>query len=78
MDRNTDMLPYIADGTINGSIAQKSWLESYLAVHLLHWLNTNKIKIVADPAKAGISPLPDTVSTGVMKVTKDNLAAFMA
>jgi ribose transport system substrate-binding protein len=78
MDRNPDMLPYIADGTIYGAVAQKSWLESYLAVHLLDWLNQSKIKIVADPAAAGINPLPDTVSTGVMRVTKDNVAAFMA
>lgn len=78
MDRNPDMLPYIADGTIYGAVAQKSWLESYLAVHLLDWLNQSKIKIVADPAAAGINPLPDTVSTGVMRVTKDNVAAFIA
>lgn len=78
MDRNADMLPYIVDGTITGSVAQKSYLESYLAVHLLHWLHENKIKIVADATKAGISPLPDSVSTGVMQVTKDNVAAFMA
>jgi ribose transport system substrate-binding protein len=78
MDRNPDMLPYIADGTIHGAIAQKSWLESYLAVHLLHWQRVNKIKIVADSAKAGISPLPEIVSTGVIKVTKANVAAFMS
>jgi ribose transport system substrate-binding protein len=77
MDRNTDMLPYIADGTIDGAVAQKSWIESYLAVHMLHWLRNNKIKIVADPAKAGINPLPEIVSTGVMRVTKDNVSAFM-
>lgn len=77
MDRNTDMLPYIADGTIHGAVAQKSWLESYLAVHLLHWQNQSKIAIVADPAAAGISPLPELVTTGVMKVTKDNVAAFL-
>jgi ribose transport system substrate-binding protein len=77
MDRNTDMLPYIADGTIEGSVAQKSWLESYLAVHMLHWLHENKVKIVADSAKAGINPLADTISTGVIRVTKDNVAAFM-
>lgn len=77
MDRNADMLPYIADGTIYGAVAQKSWLESYLAVHLLHWLHENRIKIVGDSAKAGINPLPDTVSTGVMRVTKENVAEFM-
>lgn len=77
MDRNTDMLPYIADGTIYGAIAQKSWLESYLAVHLLHWQRQSKIRIVADPATAGINPLPEIISTGIMKVTKDNVHAFM-
>ena len=78
MDRNPDMLPYIVDGTIYGAVAQKSWLESYLAVHLLDWLGQSKIKIVTDSAAAGINPLPETVSTGVMRVTKDNVAAFMA
>lgn len=78
MDRNPDMLPYIADGTIYGAVAQKSWLESYLAVHLLDWLGQSKIKIVADSAAAGINPLPEIVSTGVMRVTKDNVSSFMA
>jgi ribose transport system substrate-binding protein len=78
MDRNPDMLPYIADGTIYGAVAQKSWLESYLAVHLLHWRRMNKIKIIADSAKAGINPLPELVSTGIMKVTKANVTAFMS
>lgn len=77
MDRNTDMLPFILDGTIHGAVAQKSWVESYLAVHMLHWAKNGKIAIVADPAAAGISPLPVSVSTGVMQVTKDNVAAFM-
>jgi ribose transport system substrate-binding protein len=78
MDRNPDMLPYIADGTIYGAVAQKSWLESYLAVHLLDWLGQSKIKIVADSAAAGINPLPEIVSTGVMRVSKDNVSSFMA
>ena len=78
MDRNPDMLPYIVDGTIYGAVAQKSWLESYLAVHLLDWLGQSKIKIVEDSAGAGINPLPESVSTGVMRVTKDNVAGFMA
>lgn len=43
-DRNDDLLPYIEDGTIVGAVAQKSHAESYLAVHLLHWLNTDAMK----------------------------------
>ena len=78
MDRNPDMLPYIEDGTIYGSVAQKSYVESFLGVHLLHWLNTNGMKIVPDAAKAGINPLPEKIVTGVMSVTKENVAEFKA
>ena len=76
MDRNPDMLPFIEDGTIDGAVAQKSYVESFLGVHLLHWLNTSSMKVVADPGAAGINPLPEKVVTGVMRVTKDNVAQF--
>jgi len=76
MDRNTDMLPFIEDGTITGAVAQKSYVESFLGVHLLHWLNTNSMKVVGDPKAAGINPLPEKIVTGVMRVTKENVAQF--
>jgi len=76
MDRNDDMLPYIEDGTIHGSVAQKSYLEAFLAVHMLHWLNTNTMRVVPDWKAAGINPLPESVSTGVMPITKANVAQF--
>jgi ribose transport system substrate-binding protein len=78
MDRNSDMLPYIEDGTIYGAVAQKSYTEAYLAVHLLHWLNTNAIKMVKDAKASGINPLPVSIITGVIPVTKDNVAQFIA
>ena len=53
-----DMLPFIEEGTITAAVAQKSYVESFLGVHLLHWLNTNSMKVVADPKVAGINPLP--------------------
>ena len=70
MDRNDDMLPYIEDGTIVGAVAQKSYVEAFLAVHLLHWLNTNGDESVPDCKAAGINPLPEKVETGVMPITK--------
>lgn len=76
MDRNDDMLPYIEDGTIVGAVAQKSYLEAYLAVHLLHWLNTDAMKVVPDWKAAGVNPLPESVATGVMPITKDNVSQF--
>jgi ribose transport system substrate-binding protein len=78
MDRNSDMLPYIEDGTIHGAVAQKSYTESYLAVHLLHWLNTNAVKMVKDAKASGINPLPESVVTGVVQVTKENVGQFLS
>jgi ribose transport system substrate-binding protein len=76
MDRNDDMLPYIEDGTIHGSVVQKSYLEAFLGVHLLHWLNTNSLRVLPDAKAAGINVLPEHVITGVMKITKDNIKQF--
>lgn len=78
MDRNTDMLPYIENGTIYGSVAQKSYTETYLAVSLLHWYNTNAIRMVRDPKGAGINPLPENIVTGVVEVSRDNIDQFKA
>lgn len=76
MDRNDDMLPYIEDGTIYGAVAQKSYLEAFLAVQLLHWQNTNDLTVVPDWKAAGINSLPETVDTGVMKISQANVAQF--
>lgn len=76
MDRNDDMLPYIEDGTIVGAVAQKSYLEAFMAVHALHWQNTDALKVVPDWKAAGINPLPERVNTGVMEITKENVEQF--
>ena len=76
MDRNDDMLPYIEDGTIHGAVAQKSYLEIFLAFHMMHWQNTDALKILPDWKAAGINPLPERVETGVMPITKDNVSQF--
>ncbi len=76
MDRNDDMLPYIEDGTITGAIAQKSYLEIFLAFHMMHWQNTDALKVLPDWRAAGINPLPERVETGVMPITQANVAQF--
>jgi len=76
MDRNDDMLDFIEDGTIYGSIAQKSYTEMYLAMNLLHWQNQGSMKVLPDWKAAGINPLPEQVRTGVMTITKQNVSQF--
>lgn len=76
MDRNDDMLPYIEDGTITGAVARKSYLEIFLAFHMMHWQNSDAMKVLPDWKAAGINPLPERVETGVMPITIDNVAQF--
>ncbi len=76
MDRNEDMLSYIEDGTIHAAVAQKSYLEVYMAVHLMHWQNTESLKVLPDWKSAAVNPLPERVETGVMTITKDNVHQF--
>lgn len=78
MDHNPDMLPYIQNGTIYGSVAQKSYTEAFLAVCLLHWYNTNTLKMVKDAKASGINPLPEHIITGVVPVTQQNIAQFLS
>jgi ribose transport system substrate-binding protein len=76
MDRNDDMLPFIEDGTIWGSVAQKSYAEAYIAMHFLYWLNANDMKVLPDWKAARIDPLPEKTQTGTMRITRENVKFF--
>ncbi len=76
MDRNEDMLDFIEEGTITASVGQKSYLEMWMAVHLLYWLNHDALKMLPDWKAAKVNPLPEQIETGVMPITKDNVAQF--
>ena len=76
MDRNDDMLAKVEDGTILGSVVQKSYDEMWLACWMLYWLNHNVLKPVPDWRAAAINPLPEQIITGVWPLTKQNVAQF--
>jgi len=76
MDRNEDMLDEIEAGVIYGSVVQKSYMEMYLAVHLLYWLHNDLLKVLPDWRAAGVNILPDQVQTGVMTVTQETLSQY--
>jgi ribose transport system substrate-binding protein len=78
MDRNEDMLNYIADGTITAAVAQKSYLETWLAVQLLYALrhNSGPGKMLPDWRAAKVNPLPEDIDTGIMPITRANVSQF--
>jgi hypothetical protein len=49
---------------------------SYLGTKLMYLMNHSPLPIVADNKAAGISPMPESVDTGVIVINKDNAKAF--
>jgi len=76
MDRDEDLLDYIADGTVYASLAQRNFLEEYLAVHYLYWLNHSKINALPDWKAANAPQIPPNTDTGAMVITKANVDQF--
>ena len=70
------MLSYFADGTITDSVAQKSYTESFIVLHFLHWLNKRDLKLVKDYRADEINPLPERVLTGALPITSENYKYF--
>lgn len=76
MDRDEDLLDYIADGTVSASLAQRNFLEEWLAVHYLYWLNHGALKALPDWKAANAPQIPPNTDTGAMVITKDNVDQF--
>ena len=76
MDRDDGTLKFIEDGVIYASVAQKTALMSYLGTKLLYYYNHAPVPVVPDNKTAGIIPLPESVDTGTLIITKANAAFF--
>ncbi len=76
MDRNEATLDFIEQGYIQASLAQRSYTMAYLGLRMLHDLNQDKIKMVADWRQAKTCPLPALVDTGAVVITAENARAF--
>jgi ribose transport system substrate-binding protein len=76
MDRDDGTLKFIEDGIIYASVAQKTALMSYLGTKLLYYYNHAPVPVVPDNKAAGIIPLPESIDTGTIMITKDNASFF--
>lgn len=75
-DRNDNMLPYIKDGTISASVAQKTYVMGWLGASILDGVVRDQIKHLPDWRKAHAPPVPSSIDTGVMVITKENVEQF--
>jgi hypothetical protein len=49
---------------------------SYLGTKLFYGLKRGTVKITTDDTKAGVTPLPASVDTGLLTITKANASTF--
>jgi ribose transport system substrate-binding protein len=76
MDRDEATLQFIQEGVIDASIAQRTYMMTYLALQMLFDLRNNRIKFTDDWRKVGVNPLPPVVDTGTFVVNKTNVDSF--
>lgn len=77
-DRDAATLELIKNGELAASYAQNSYVEGYIA---LKWLNEyvdGKLKVINDYLGGGVNPLPPTVDSGSVVITKNNVDQFEA
>jgi ribose transport system substrate-binding protein len=73
MEQTPDFFKTANEGWVDGIVVQNRELFIYYAVKLLHDYNTNTLKSAGLGSADGGRPIPDTVDTGVLLVTKDNV-----
>ena len=75
-DRDTATLELIENGELAASYAQNSYVEGFIALQWLHDYVNGDLKVIGDYIGGGINPLPKTVDSGSVVITKDNAAQF--
>lgn len=73
MEQTPDFFKTAKEGWVDAIVVQNRELFIYYAVKLLHDFNTNTLKSVGLTAKDGGRPIPDSLDTGVILITKDNV-----
>lgn len=73
MEQTPDFFKTAKEGWVDGIVVQNRELFIYYAVKILHDYNHNGLKSAGLTAADGGRPVPDTLDTGVILVTKDNV-----
>lgn len=77
MDRNSDVLQKIKDGTLTGTVAQDDAAMAFWCLQVLYNWNHNQAPLTTDNAAAGVYTGPTVVNTWVNYVDKSNVDYFL-
>lgn len=78
MEQTPDFFKTAKEGWVDGIVVQNRELFIYYAVKILHDYNTNGLKTAGLTGAEGGRPVPDTLDTGVLLVTKGNVDKVLA
>ena len=78
MEQTPDFFKTAKEGWTDGIVVQNRELFIYYAVRMLYDYNHNGLKTSGLDAKQGGVPIPPTVDTGILVVTKDNVDKVLA
>lgn len=78
MEQTPDFFKTAQEGWVDAIVVQNRELFIYYAVKLLHDYNTNTLRSAGLSAAEGGRPIPDTIDTGVLLVTKDNVEQVLS
>jgi ABC-type sugar transport system substrate-binding protein len=78
MEQTPDFFKTAADGWVGGIIVQNRELFIYYAIKTLYEYNHNGLKTSGLAGADGGVPVPQSIDTGVLLVTKDNVAKILA
>lgn len=73
MEQTPDFFKTAKEGWVDGIVVQNRELFIYYAVKLLYDYNHNTLKSAGLSAADGGRPIPDSLDTGVILITKDNV-----
>jgi ribose transport system substrate-binding protein len=76
MDRDEATLQFIQEGVIDASIAQRTYMMTYLALQMLYDVRNGRIKFIDDWHKVNVNPLPPVVDTGTFVIDRSNVVSF--
>jgi ribose transport system substrate-binding protein len=77
MDRNSDVLQAIQDGTLTGTVAQDDAAMAFWALVVLYNYNHHQAPLTVDNAKAGVLTGPTMVYTNVNYIDMKNIQYFL-
>ncbi|CAN5142886.1 hypothetical protein BH23BAC1_BH23BAC1_01430 [soil metagenome] len=76
MDTEPENLKLVKEGVIDMVLGQKRELFTWYGAQFLFDMAHNNIQISSDDEKAGIVPLPHSVNTGLLEITRENVDQF--